>query len=209
MKANTIANDVTNLNLAWVKDMYKTSESFEPGLKILQQMLRKLFLLVPLERKGTTECATLDRVYGFDYWGYMTDGTQFGFSWRDQPVVKGSNTQKRWDTFTVRKTRETGAKTEFEKRKWAIENEEPYPHYWVHSYHDKDTNEILSLALSTTEDVIDYVDVYNPPTKWTHDDKDGLAEFYIVPWKEMIAKGKNIIMYRKESGFETHIGDRK
>ena len=193
-----ISDDVVNMALPWVQDMYKAKDTFQPAYSILRRMLDKNLFLIPLEGVKTTECATLDRKYGFDLWGFTGDHLQFGFAWRDQKVKKN---QKPFNAFSVRASRETGAETEYAKRKHAIENQEPYPHYWVHIFHDEDTNEILSMAVTTTKDLIDYIDTYKPELRHTGADQTGQASFYPVFWSDMMAKKKyNIITYTKESG---------
>lgn len=193
-----ISDDVVNLDLAWVQDMNAAKETFAPAYAILKRMIDKGLILIPLEGIKTTECATLDRKYGFDYWGFTSDHLQFGVAWRDQKIKHG---RKPFNAFSVRAVRETGVETEYTKRKHAIENQEPFPHYWVHVFHDEETKEILSMAVTTTKDLISYIDTYKPELKDTGPNQIGQASFYPVFWKDMIEKRKyNIITYTKENG---------
>lgn len=66
-----------------------------------------------------------------------------------------------WNTFTIRFKRHTGAKTEYEKRLEAIQNEKLYPNLTLQCYLSLDLKEILSYGLIFTKDL--YNQIQNKP----------------------------------------------
>ncbi len=107
-----------------------------------------------MEGRPDTELAReLDMRSGIDGWQLMSDGGMRGIASR---IQKG----KDWRTFTVRLTRDSGAKTEFQKRKEAIESDKGliYPHLTVHAYSETEQGPILSVAVCKTADIIEFIE---------------------------------------------------
>jgi hypothetical protein len=104
---------------------------------------------------------------------------------------------KSWDTFTVRKSRESGAKTEFDKRKDALRSNGKYiyPYYTLQAYIDKDDN-LLSMAVVCTRDLIELIDMGEYRVNHTGAVQIGQAEFYIVDWSMFSKHNKSIYIHR-------------
>lgn len=96
-----------------------------------------------------------------------------------------------WSTFTIRKSRESGAKTEYEKRKYAIKHNCLYPALTFQGYVYKD--EVLGWAITNTKSVFWMIDNGYYKIQKTGKDEIGQAEFYVVSWSEM-KKHKKIII---------------
>lgn len=96
----------------------------------------------------------LDQRSGIDAWHLSQDGRVRGVASRVQW------TDKPWNTFTVRYSRDSGAKTEYEKRKLDIESDAGwlYPHITVQAYiagSKASGGELLSVAVIKTKSLID------------------------------------------------------
>lgn len=89
---------------------------------------------------------------------------------------------KDYGTFTIRHERETGAKTEFEKRS-KNKNEN---HYTFQGYFDTVNEKIMSFAIAKTDDIIFMIDNQYAEKKRTGKKQIGQAEFWVVTWNSMI-----------------------
>ena len=125
----------------------------------------------------------LDQLAGIDLWFFNTEKGVRGVANRIQ-------FQKCWATFTIRKSRESGIKTEYEKRKYAIQNDWLYPILTLQGYIEKDVP--LCFAVAKTEDIIWMIDNGHCFVKKTGTEQIGQAEFYVVKWSDMERLGKNI-----------------
>lgn len=96
---------------------------------------------------------------------------------------------KAWRTFTVRKSRDSGAVTEYAKRKRAIQTGTLYPMLTMQAYIDGDS---VVIGMVKTKDLIEYIDNYNPQVRRTGQGQKGQAEFYVCPWGDLQAKGYKV-----------------
>jgi len=134
----------------------------------------------------------LDQTAGVDSWNVKHDDIVRGVASRVQYVCNLSFDSPP-DTFTIRKERESGAKTEFEKRLHAIRKGGLYPHWTTQAYIDRPKGELLSLGRIRTKDLIEHIEegseenddyyVVNPP---------GEASFYAVSWWRLKDIGKGV-----------------
>ena len=99
-----------------------------------------------------------------------------------------------WDTFTIRKSRESGARTEYLKRKESIEKNYLYPYFTIQSYIKNGI--LLSLAIARTEDLIDYIIKDHAYIRDTGPTQIGRASFYVVDWDNFKEKGYKIYIKR-------------
>ena len=131
--------------------------------------------------EGITEyqmAKTLDQLAGIDLWYFNTNHGIRGVANRIQFQ------EKNWRTFTVRKSRESGVKTEYEKRKYAIENDWLYPDITLQGYINKQ-NKVLGFAIAKTKDIIWMIDNNFCYEQKTGEDQIGQAVFYVIEWDEM------------------------
>ena len=153
----------------------------------------------PVEGRDDEICLMLDQNCGTDYFqifgnGHKLDGVVWGVGSRFQKVCHGC---KPFDTFTIRKERESGAKTEFEKRKLAIERNGIYPYLTMHGYYDESNGEILSLAIARTKDIWQCIEEGHADERHTGENQIGQAKFFYLYWDKVKNLGFPIKIYRK------------
>lgn len=135
----------------------------------------------------------LDQTAGVDSWNIKHDDIIRGVASRVQYVSEMYWTNSPPDTFTIRKSRPSGAKTEFEKRLEAIRKGGLFPHWTTQAYLDEQGGELLSLARVRTEDLIRYID------EGSESDGDyyvktpkGEASFFVVDWWRLKENGVGV-----------------
>lgn len=150
----------------------------------LSEILKGEFRVI--EGNTTDDVAKLlDTLSGIDVWHINKLKGIRGLASRIQ------TTDRNWHTFTVRKTRDSGATTEFEKRKLAIEKGYLYPFFTMQAYvTQKDA--LIAFAVARTVDVIEMIDKGFCKTNKTRKEQIGQASFYIVDWYEMKERGYEI-----------------
>lgn len=124
--------------------------------------------IISVEGQGELE-KMLDIYAGIDYLALSENGLR-GISSRIQ-------TGKNWHTFTIRKEKSTGNKTEYEKRVKGISSGYIYPYYTLQAYLDTAT---IDYAICRTEDL--YRFIKDNPTK-VGQNKTTNAQFLIVDWR--------------------------
>ena len=147
--------------------------------------------------EGTDEeiCLMLDRTCGIDYFQvYNNTGLVWGIGSRFQKVWS-----KPFNTFTVRRSRQSGADTEYKKRQFAIKHNGTYPQLTMQGYYHSTTGEILSLAIAKTVDLMEYIEKNqnNIPVQYTHEDKIGQASFFVVDWSLFQNAGYKLLMWER------------
>jgi len=90
--------------------------------------------------------------------------------------------EKSWDSFTIRYSRFTGSKTEFEKRMYAIENNYMYPTLTIQSYINKE-GKILNYSVIETKKLYKYVkdNFDNLQIRETYDGN----KFLVIPFSKI------------------------
>lgn len=180
-----------------MNDMSKSNAA----MKLYEPLLCKLLNcehIKAVEGVDNEICKILDLSCGIDYLKVeCKNGGPKGIANRVQWIEPTED----YNTFTIRKTRESGAATEFAKRLESIENGSLYPDLTMHTYIDKNMGEIRSLAIARTKDVIKYILKYNPPTRFARDES-GWAEFYYCDWDDMADKGYELLRYDAVFGSE-------
>lgn len=129
----------------------------------------------------------LDTLGGIDAWHIRDDRGIRGIALRVQTSVRS------WRTFTIRKSRVSGAKTEYEKRKYAIENNYLYPYLTFQAYISFE-NDPLEWAVARTCDIIQMIEDGDCTVRKTGPDQKGQAEFYVVKWDDMLKKGYTVVI---------------
>jgi hypothetical protein len=111
-----------------------------------------------------------------------------------------------WDyrTFTIRKSRPNGAKTEFAKRMEAIKNQSEgalYPALTIHAYVENyRSGSLMSAAAVYTVDLYKYLEI-QISEGWakTKRNRGDNTEFYYVSWKELAESEARIYEWLKNS----------
>ena len=176
----------------WTKDLKWSAAVFE-GLvwPILNQTLPGR--IVHVETITTDEFAKdLDRLAGVDAWHIMDKKGIRGIASRVQECPPP---KRPYDTFTIRRSRDTGAATEYEKRKQAIEGDQGllYPHLTVQSYvTQKRDGDLLSFGVALTRDVIsrisEWIEQGQPAGCPVWINRTTNATFYVVRWTDDLLK---------------------
>jgi hypothetical protein len=118
----------------------------------------------------------LDMKAGIDGWHIHGAGMR-GIASRVQ------ETSKPWNTFTVRMARDSGATTEFEKRREALDSLDRgwiYPAITVQAYVLTKEGPILSCGIGRTKDIIEFINIGLHSLKRTTN-----AQFAVCPWGKM------------------------
>ena len=88
-------------------------------------------------------------------------------------------------TFTIRKQRESQAKTEYAKHADAMLEDAITTKFNIHAYVDEKTGMILSAAIALTRDIYDCIDQNLCEVRVTGNDQIGQATFYVVDWNTL------------------------
>jgi len=186
----------------WKKDLRTSTEAFQrlvwPAVSPLIQGGR---LIVCESNMSTDLHRALDMHAGIDAWQVNeSNGRMRGIASRVQflpPAVCG------WDTFTIRHSRVSGTKTEFQKRCEAADQATEgwlLPHLTIQAYTDKPPLALLSAAVVKTTDLLIYARKHeheNSRTtiyrKSTHN-----AIFLVIPWQNLLRDGVWVGVVRGE-----------
>lgn len=188
------------MNIAVAERLSESSQNFNRLIKTdLEATLRGQLEVV--EGVTVTEIAkNLDILAGIDIWYIHRLNGMRGIASRIQP------SDRSWDTFTIRHKRESGAKTEYEKRKSAIKDKYLYPYLTLQAYVKKDGSRLISYGLARTEDILKYCDsilerydfdVSRIPKRFynrTGNKEVGQASFFIVHWDDFEKAGYKIVI---------------
>jgi hypothetical protein len=138
----------------------------------------------------------LDQTAGVDSWSIKQDDIVRGVASRVQ-YLDGLPFNTPPDTFTIRKQRQSGARTEFEKRLRAIRKNGLYPHWTTQAYLDEPRGELLSVGRIKTKTLIEYINdgseadsdynVIRPPDE---------ASFFSVNWWRVNELGLGVRTHR-------------
>jgi len=135
--------------------------------------------VIPIESvsaNGITK--DLDMFAGIDAWHIDKNAGIQGIASRVQFGGRA------WNTFTVRKSRMLGTKTEYDKRKFAMDSGEwLYPHITIQAYiSSRQGGELLSVAVANTTNIFRCIS--NGMFYRRLNNKDG-NEFYVVDWRNV------------------------
>lgn len=167
--------------MAWRDDLTTSINTFDRLiLPILPRLVSGDFIRV--EGRPEEIAQYLDQSIGIDA---MIDkgGITYGLGSRIQ-IDTGV-----WDDFTIRCDRQSGHITELEKLRNAIKYDAMRPHLTMQAFVKND--ELKSIGMARTRDIIDYIDGHECKTQWSHDDH-GWAQFVIVDWDDMKKAGYKV-----------------
>jgi hypothetical protein len=173
-------------------DMRQSMNRVERARPIIAELLNG-GEIIPGEGDDNEVCKLLDMTCGTDYLqAYKDKGLVWGVASRIQIVRKG---MKPYNTFTVRKARESGVSTEYEKRAYAIEHGGVYPFLTMQAYVDENEN-FLSVGIAKTTDVMEFVEKGYARQNHTGKHQIGQAAFYVCRWDEMASKGYKVLIWQ-------------
>jgi len=167
------------------RDMCKSKSSFETLVWPAIGPMIGGGRAISMELSQDSELRTLfDVSSGIDAWQVSANGDMYAIASRVQPYGRD------WSTFTVRLTRKSGAKTEWEKLKNACYSRDGrvYPQWFVQAYTSIDGKSLLSCAAVRTTELVSHIDFF---CREEHDVRcngsDG-NKFWMVGWDKPATK---------------------
>lgn len=172
-----------------INDMRKSSVIVNDKIKPIIASFWPNWKLIPVEGENNEICKLLDMSCGVDYLLYSQDlSLVYGIASRVQYGVN-------YRTFTVRKERDGGAVTEYEKRISAIYSNAFYPKFTMQAYIIGDN--VAGLAIVQTKALMKFITDGWAEVKHTNSDKIGQAEFYACKWDIMKKLRCPILEYKE------------
>ena len=145
--------------------------------------------IIDVENQDNDTCKHLDLQCGIDYLVYFK-GLTDGLAWRAQ---QEHSIYGPYNSFTIRKKRESGATTEYEKRNYAIQHNALYPKYTAQAFYSRRNGALMSLAIAKTADIIECITKGLCTENKTGQQEIGQAEFYTVWWNVMKKNGYKVL----------------
>jgi hypothetical protein len=184
------------VNSRWQNDMARSSKAF---VEFAWPAVEKFCGGGRLEMVESTSAQgfvrDLDVLAGIDAW-QLLDGRGYmrGIASRMQADPRD------WRTFTIRRSRTSGARTEFEKRVQAIQEHEHgalYPALTVHGYVATwDKGPLLSAAVVRTADLYSYIVEHEAEVPWRPTSN---ATFYCPTWSQLQAAGLDVRVWSQDA----------
>lgn len=169
--------------------MHKAMMYVESARPVIKQLLQGGELMA-VEGSDDEVCKMLDLTCGTDYFQVYSDtGLVWGIASRMQEA------DRPWNTFTVRKERASGVKTEYEKRADAIKRGGVYPFLTMQGYINRHTGELMSLAIARTIDIMAFIESGLATVRRTGADQKGQATFFVVDWEKLKKAGYRVKVY--------------
>ena len=179
---------------AVVRDMHDSMRFVEKAKPIVLNLL-KGEEIIQVEGTDNEVLKMLDQTCGIDYYNkHEETGLVWGIASRFQPIASGCTP---WNTFTVRRTRESGVPTEYTKRKYAIEHGGEYPYLTLQAYVDEKDETVVSMAIARTKDIIESIDRRLAYVRRTRSDNHGQASFYVIDWDKLREYGYKVLVYER------------
>ena len=180
------------MNAEAVQSDLKESRSWVKRAEPILSGLLNGWYLISVEGKDDEVSKILDLTCGIDYLLCSKETSNvYGVASR---VQYGKN----YRTFTVRKERDSGAKTEYAKRHKAMTAGSLSLYYTMQMY--VDDKEISGLALVKTKDLMNFIDRGLADENITHEDKIGQAKFYVCGWDVLRDAGYCVKEYSSPDG---------
>lgn len=145
--------------------------------------MKKCFVgatIVPIEGREDELSLLLDRLAGIDGLIVKDDGEMDFYGSR---VQVGKN----YESFTLRRSRLSGVKTEFAKLQRASRTCGAMPQYMIQAFVDSD-EKAATVAVAPMIDLVQYVEQNNPEIRKTATGES----FFVIPWREL----KRVKIYR-------------
>ena len=144
--------------------------------------------MYPVEGEVHPTLRMLDMTGGVDYFHVSRSGCIRGVASRNQWV------DRNWATFTVRETRESGARTELAKRRAAVLHKGISPALTLQSYFSRQRG-LLGFAVAREDDILGLIDQGFCTMKTTRPGQIGQATFAVVEWRDLIQLRRPFMVY--------------
>lgn len=186
----------------WEQDLKNSGSDFE---NVVAPVLEEWSAGENISVESVTEskmAEKLDTIAGVDSWqvrsGDMIRGVGSRVQYMDNLCFETPP-----DTFTVRKQRVSGVKTEFQKRLEAIRNDGLYPYWTTQAYLSSHGGELRSLGRVKTKDLIRHIHSGEEGDAYEVIDPPGEASFFSVKWATLEDLGIGVRYkrpYKNKSG---------
>jgi len=160
-------------NMRWSTKLFQ-----EQVWPLIRQCIGGGEILLMEGRPDARLAELLDMRAGIDAWHLMQSGQIRGIASRVQVAARPFN------SFTVRRSKTNGARTEYEKRREAMESDggEIYPHLTCQAYAASKEGPVLSVGLARTRDIWAFI----ASGKATiNEPRQGDSTFFVCPWSQM------------------------
>ena len=158
--------------MSFIKDFNRANKDISLFLSEINGLMTKGDRLIEIESSSNPILNMFDQHSGVDAIQITKDKQIRGVALR----VQYGNA---WDTFTIRYRRSSGAKTEYEKRVEALQNEKMYPQLTIQCYLSEDGSKILSVGIIKTRDLYEQLERNNEKVKKRVAKEDGNIFKYI------------------------------
>lgn len=161
--------------MSWRSDLNESNRAIISNKEYLESLFKGSLLTI--EEKDGDLYTMFDQIAGFDWLLTKEEGI-YGVATRVQ-------WDQNWGTFTIMYKRDSGTKTEYEKRKEQIESGALYPAFTLQMYCDRNEDfSPISIGVCKTKDLFDYIEKNPVPRNRT-----GNAVFMYVNWKRFEVSG--------------------
>lgn len=173
------------------KDLSKATSAFELFKSIICSHIKGD--LISIELENTKLSKMFDQYSGVDAFQLVNNKL------RSVALRMQKCQGKKWNTFTIRYTRSSGAKTEYKKRLEAILSGRGflYPYLTIQAYYDETKKELLSFGVVKTEDLYNYVSMNLPKITKRTNKQDGNV-MLVISFSELQKRGVNVLIYDNE-----------
>ena len=162
---------------SFVRDKQFTTENFEKFVVPVLKAVFKTERIVDSEILGDNLSRCLDRENCID--GYFErDGAFEFFSSR----IQNAN----YRTFTIRKSRDSGAVAEYERLCRQFREGRIYPRWAIQAYVSGDS---ATVAVTETRHLLNFIREGKAGVKHTREDKHGQSGFFTVKWHDLQKSG--------------------
>lgn len=187
-------------NAKVIADMNKSADIVRKNQNIIKKLL-KVDEVIQVENDPNRACQVLDMYGGTDYLITFkkNDRTSvFSVASRMQPYNSEQYPNSvPFNTFTVRKERDSGAKTELDKWDWSIKHGGQRPELFMQGYYDYKDETIKTLAVIRLLDLRNAIYDENKLCVLAEKNSPN-SRFIPIDWYSLIKNGYHIHVYPDE-----------
>lgn len=166
--------NVETATISFKQDASKSIQAFNRfGVPVMKAALGAKKIISTEHHKNEIE-KFLDQEAGIDALAVVKNGTVY-------PVACRLQFDKRYDSFSLRRSRPNDKTTEHAKLAEAFRTGGLMPKYHLQGFVET-TRQTAIVAVTETVDLIKYVDKH--PDQWRKNNKDNVT-FYYCPWREL------------------------
>lgn len=180
---------------ALVADADQVASGIATGADVFEALVKPRLLevmggkIIDVESRGDPLSHSLDTLAGIDLLHVDPRCGVRGIARRVQ------YTDRCHRSFTVRKSRDTGQATEYDKRLFALEHGYLYPEFTLQCYVTRDKRTLLGFGIAQTAAILRAIQSGFCRERHTKPDEVGQATFYVVDWAALWRIGAWLYTY--------------